>query len=231
MDQNQNHSNPNLSLYHRFLRAFMAKFFSLLYHEFAWSYDFVANCVSWGQWQLWINQILPYLQGPMVLELGHGPGHLARWLDPTIQYFGVDESASMGRLARKNNESNASKKVWIRARAEFLPFIPATFDTIFATFPSEYIMNYPTLASCARSLKAQGELIILLSIRFKPVSLSNRFLAFVFQIFGQSSSDSGLLDRIQAHFYSSGFSCGVNWEDFSTYQLLILRAARVNRGF
>lgn len=51
-------------------------FFYLLYHRFAWAYDFVATSVSVGMWDEWVFSVLPALEGPIVLELGHGPGHL-----------------------------------------------------------------------------------------------------------------------------------------------------------
>jgi ubiquinone/menaquinone biosynthesis C-methylase UbiE len=71
----------------------------LLYHQFAWAYDFVASLVSLGQWRDWVRTALPHLNG-RVLELGFGPGHLQvemqkRGLIP----FGVDESRFMARQA------------------------------------------------------------------------------------------------------------------------------------
>jgi len=50
--------------------------FHLLYHEAAWAYDAVAAAVSLGQWRAWGAAALPFLPGPRVLELGHGPGHM-----------------------------------------------------------------------------------------------------------------------------------------------------------
>ena len=60
----------------RLLGWFLRFFFHLLYHQFAWTYDWVAAGVSLGRWNEWVRSILPYMQEGRILELGHGPGHL-----------------------------------------------------------------------------------------------------------------------------------------------------------
>ena len=60
----------------RLRTAFMRAFFAGLYTQMAWTYDLVAAVVSVGMWTSWVRSTLTYLNGPQVLELGHGPGHL-----------------------------------------------------------------------------------------------------------------------------------------------------------
>ena len=85
---------------YRYLAASLNTFFHLLYHQFAWTYDWVAAIVSLGRWKDWISATLPYLDGPLVLEIGHGPGHLQVALQAKgIQAVGLDASAQMGRQA------------------------------------------------------------------------------------------------------------------------------------
>ncbi|HRJ76215.1 MAG TPA: hypothetical protein PLX90_09465, partial [Anaerolineales bacterium] len=75
------------------MRRFMRIFFYLLYHPFAFAYDFVAAFVSFGQWKNWGRSILPFISGTHILELGHGPGHLQRFLlNANLTLFGLDES-------------------------------------------------------------------------------------------------------------------------------------------
>ena len=72
---------------HRFLLFILRTFFKLLYHQFSWTYDWVASIVSLGEWQNWVSSVLPYIIGPNVLEIGFGPGHLqaARTDQPVAQ--------------------------------------------------------------------------------------------------------------------------------------------------
>jgi 2-polyprenyl-3-methyl-5-hydroxy-6-metoxy-1,4-benzoquinol methylase len=86
----------------KFLAVLMRNFFALLYHQFAWTYDFVAAVVSLGMWKQWVSSTLPYLDGPRVLEIGHGPGHLLLALaEKGLKATGLDESRWMGKIALK----------------------------------------------------------------------------------------------------------------------------------
>ncbi len=66
----------------RLLQSLLRFFFSLLYHQFAWTYDLVSATVSLGHWQEWVRASLPYLHG-RTLEIGYGPGHLQTYLHET----------------------------------------------------------------------------------------------------------------------------------------------------
>src|SRR5689334_18669576 len=103
-----------------FMRRFMRIFFRLLYHPFAFTYDLVAAAVSFGRWKDWVMSILPFIKGSRILELGHGPGHLQRvLLDRGLVIVGLDESAQMGRIAKKLL-GNSQKLT--RGLAQHLPF-------------------------------------------------------------------------------------------------------------
>ena len=76
----------------------MRLFFHLLYHSFAWTYDLVASVVSFGRWKGWAKETLKLINGPRVLELGFGPGHLQAGLHAAgMEPFGLDESSQMAR--------------------------------------------------------------------------------------------------------------------------------------
>ena len=83
-------------------RALLLRAFHLLYHQFAWAYDAVSAAVSLGRWCDWGMAALPFLSGPRVLELGHGPGHLlAAMAGGEWRVTGLDLSPQMGFLARR----------------------------------------------------------------------------------------------------------------------------------
>src|SRR5215208_4276905 len=85
------------------VKTFLPFFFRLLYHQFAFTYDLVAAAVSFNRWKDWVMSVLPFIEGNRVLEIGHGPGHLQRaLLSQNLFTVGIDESAQMGYLAKRN---------------------------------------------------------------------------------------------------------------------------------
>lgn len=190
------------------VRAFLRIFFYFLYHQFAFTYDLVAWVVSFGHWKDWILEVLPFIEGTRTLEIGHGPGHLQRvLLNRGLVAVAIDESASMGRLAKRklmrqnSNPSNGS--AWVathypdyaqasitRGLAQELPFRNETFDTVISTFPAEYIYDMRTLSEVKRCLLNGGRFIVL------PVAMpKNRFLSWLFKVTDQAPSEA--LELIQ----------------------------------
>lgn len=127
--------------------------FHRLYNEFAWSYDVVAWAVSGGYWQRWVRAAEPFLHG-RILELGCGPGYLQAALATRTGVVGLDLSPSMLRRAARFGRR------LVRADARRLPFADASFDTVCATFPAEYILDPATQAEIRRVLTLDGHLVI-----------------------------------------------------------------------
>ena len=131
--------------------------FHLLYTRLAPTYDAVAWAVSFGQWRAWGAAALPYLSGPRVLELGHGPGHmLAMLAGHGYDAAGLDLSPQMGRLARRKRPQPCV----VRAAAEDAPFAAGSFEGVLATFPTAYITAPATVAAVHRLLRPGGRLVI-----------------------------------------------------------------------
>jgi ubiquinone/menaquinone biosynthesis C-methylase UbiE len=167
----------------RFLRAF----FYLLYHPLAWSYDLVAAVVSWGRWKAWVFSVLPYLEGPRVLELGHGPGHLQVALQSKgVITLGLDASRQMGQQAKKRLAKSELTPRLTLGYAQELPFADGVFDQIVATFPTEYIYEHATLAEIYRALQMSGTLVVLPAAWITGKRLSDRGTAALFKITGQA---------------------------------------------
>jgi ubiquinone/menaquinone biosynthesis C-methylase UbiE len=168
-----------MNLTQRFTRAF----FRLLYHPFAFTYDLVAAAVSFNQWKNWIFSILPLIEGTHTLELGHGPGHLQRiLLNQGLVTFAIDESAQMGKLAKRRLGDSHNL---IRALAQQIPFADESFNSVIATFPTEYIFDGQTLSGIKRVLRKDGKLIVLLAAWPK-----SRILAWLFKITEQTPSEA-----------------------------------------
>ncbi len=160
--------------------------FRLLYYELAWTYDLVSWVVSLGEWRRWQQAALPFVQGPVVLELGHGPGHLLAALQQAgFTVWGVDLSPFMGRRARRRLQKQGLSANLIQAQAQALPLPTAVCHTVLATFPTEYIVDPQTLAAVHRVLVGNGRLIVVPEGHLTGRSGLHRLIDWLFRITGQ----------------------------------------------
>ncbi len=203
------------------IQRFMRVFFDLLYHPFAFTYDFVAAVVSFGKWNNWARSVIPCfaVSGTRILELGHGPGHLqlaliTRGLDSVA----MDESAPMGRLAKRRLGDSAKLA---RAVAQKIPFAAETFDTVISTFPTEYIFDPQTLTEANRVLRSGGRLVVL------PVAFpASGFLKWLYRVTGESpvALDDILKEKFKQPFMQAGFSVEIKTVELKSSTLLIILA-------
>jgi len=202
------------------MRTLLCIFFRFLYHQFAFAYDFVAASVSFGHWKNWILEVVPFIEGTRTLEIGHGPGHLQRFLlsrGPVC--VAIDESSSMGRLAQRNTDGAARLT---RGLAQHLPFANESFDTIIATFPAEYITDPLTLSEVKRCLSDGGRFIVL------PVAMpKNRFLSWLFQVTSQAPSDAmkEVQGKLAEPFIKSDFDVETHVLDLKSGTLIVIFAS------
>ncbi len=201
------------------MRRFMRFFYFLLYHPLAFTYDLVAWVVSFGKWNDWVLSIFPLIEGTRILELGHGPGHLQRFLlDRGLSPVALDESTQMGRLAKRRL---GGKHKLARGLAQSLPFPTDHFDTVVYTFTSEYIFEAETLAEIRRVLTPAGRLVIL------PVAFpSNGFLKWLYKVTGETPEelDNALKERVQQAFEKAGFEMEAQVKETKESRLVILLA-------
>jgi ubiquinone/menaquinone biosynthesis C-methylase UbiE len=224
------------------MKTLLRFFFHLLYHQFAFTYDLVAATVSFNRWKNWVVSVIPFIEGNRILEMGHGPGHLQRILRSRgLVTVGIDESAQMGRLARRNLtretysqlpnppsqqnpalHDNACVQINLtRGLAQALPFANEAFDTIVATFPTEYITDPATLVEIKRCLAHGGRLVVL------PVALpKNPFLDWLFRVTHQSPVEA--LDIVKSNlkqpFLAAGFRTELKTIDEKSGILLVVLA-------
>lgn len=147
------------------LPAALVKFgFYLLYHQFAWTYDAVAWSVSFGQWSAWRRLALNYARPGRTLELAYGTGGLfVDMLNQGQQPVGIDLSPYMAAIARRRVLQHGFPLRLSQASALNLPFPDQQFDTVIATFPTNYIFKPETLETVHRVLRPQGRLVIVLA--------------------------------------------------------------------
>ena len=206
------------------ITRFLRFFFRHLYHELAFTYDHVAETVSFGHWNEWTRTVLPYIEEICILEIGHGPGHLQRILaDSGRVTAGLDESAQMGRLAHRRLRGARLPVRLTRGLAQNLPFPAETFDSLVATFPSEYIFDPRTLVEARRVLKVGGRFIVL------PAGWpKNPLLGWLYRVTGESPAEARevVKQKWSQPFVRAGFETETRILEVKSGTLLIILATK-----
>jgi len=160
-----------------------------------------------------------------VLELGHGPGHLqVRLMENGLSVYGLDESRQMGRQAARRISQQGFTPRLVCGDARALPYPAGSFQTIVATFPTEYIIHPDTLREIRRTLAPGGRLVVLASAVFSGPGLLDRALALLFRITGQAAPPFGSdADPLQP-FLDAGLQAALHWVEAKNNRLLFLIA-------
>lgn len=203
----------------------------------AWSYDLVSWVVSMGQWREWQIAGLAFLTGRDILELAHGPGHmLVEMVAADFHVTGFDLSPAMSRMAQQRLRKAGLKVPLVRGRAESLPFAPAVFDSILATFPAQFIVMPQTLAALYRVLRPGGRLVIVPEARLTSRSPLTRFIEFLFAITGQrqaaaeNHAPSALWQRARERFETAGFTVTIKQVELEKSIVTVVVAEKTVAG-
>lgn len=209
----------------------LEKFFQLLYHPLAWSYDLVAATVSLGRWNRWIRSIYPMISKGRILELGFGPGHLQSDLASKRQnIFGIDESPQMCLSAQSRLKRIGLSGTLARADARAIPFPSAHFDVVVATFPSPYIFQDATLHEIRRVLSADGQLVVLLAALPMGKSLCDRIIHHLFKITGEAPPPEDTFTKFEQHGLNYGLQLSHQWLNYNDDRLLVFTGIPATPG-
>lgn len=207
-----------MSVFHALLRFG----FRLLYNELAFTYDWVSWFVSVGQWRRWQRCALPRLSGSRVLEMAHGTGDtLIDLVEAGVQPVGVDLSPNMGRIAQGKLKRHGINLPLVRGRAQALPFAPASFPSIVATFPTEYIIDPAALAEFHRVLSPGGRLVFVPTATITGGSPIHRVAAWLFAVTGQSGRWP---PQVEARYRAAGFEARIEVEKLERSEVVIVVA-------
>lgn len=188
--------------------------FTLLYNQFAFSYDAVSWLVSLGLWQEWQRAAISYLQGPKVLEIAHGPGHmLIAMKQAGYEVTGTDLSSHMLQLAQ--NRVGPHFPI-VRSMVQKLPFQENTFDSVVSTFPSDFILEQSSLKSVNHVIKPGGRFIIVPFAQLKGTNPYTQFIKWLYVITShrsqpitenerKNSLELARTTQIKSIFHSAGF--------------------------
>lgn len=209
----------------------LSKFFSLLYHQFAFGYDFVSNFVSLGLWKSWIYSVESYISGAKILEIGHGPGHLLCYLrNKGFWVTGLDESWQMIQQAKINCDKIGQRINSVNGNANFLPFQGNSFDQVVTTFPSNFIIDPLTLSEIHRILIPDGSLVIVPAAWITGKLWVHRLMAWLFKITEQSpvSSEEFTQNWVDI-FKESGFFVSYESKNLETSLVFIIIAKKLRQ--
>lgn len=206
------------------MRRLMRFFFHHFYHTFAFTYDAVAAVVSVGRWRDWGAACLPYLQGPRVLELGPGPGHLQVLLNQHgFTCLAIEESEQMSKLARRRLSQGGLPTGVIRGTAQCLPLEAGSVHSVVATFPSEYILAAGTLDEAWRVLAPGGQLVIIPLAWMHGPSLPDRLARLLFRITGQGQPlTEATLEAVKGLFNETRFEVSLHQVDIRQSTVLVV---------
>ena len=194
----------------------------LLYHPFAWAYDWVAWLVSFGYWSQWRKDSLACLVAGVILETGVGTGSLLiemaeRGLDVT----GLEPSTQMHRVTGRKLARKRITVKRVQGITQTIPFPKGTFANVLSTFPTDYVVDPETLREIHRVLESKG--------RWVMVGLGVRFNARWKQKLGGWLLGNWKNARMQAYIQklrSAGFSVEIIEHETHAYLLPILIAER-----
>jgi ubiquinone/menaquinone biosynthesis C-methylase UbiE len=211
----------------RLIQTLLRPVFFLLYHQFAWTYDIVAAVVSLGRWQEWVRTAIPHLSG-RILEIGFGPGHLqASLVDKNLSTFGLDESPQMCRRASRRLKRRGVIPKLARGYAQHLPFSTEAFNSVVATFPSEYIFDLYTLRGIRRVLLPGGDLVIIPTAWITGRRMVEQLAAWVFRVTGEApGKPRDLPAAIKTQIVHAGFDVISEIVEINGSQILLIVAKK-----
>ena len=223
--QNKNTQVSSLVFRKRLQIILLRTFFKLLYHQFSWTYDWVASIVSLGAWKTWVQSPLPYIMGPRTLEVGFGPGHLQASLKHKgISVIGIDESIQMGRIAQSRLVNLGFKPLLVRAYAQDLPFAQKSFDQVVMPFPAEFLFTRPTFNELNRVLGDKGRVWILPWAWITGRKPLQKVIAWLNRVTGEAPTwNENYLDS----FASMGFKAHSEMINFPFSKVLLIRLEKI----
>ena len=162
----------------------------LIFGPLAPCYDGWTWAISLGRWRSWQRAALPHVQGPRVLELGCGPGHLlAAMANSGVQCCGADQSSRMLALAGRNIRQRGAEANLVRCLGQRLPFRDDAFDTVVLCF-SGLAWLPRVLAEVRRVMASAGSLVVVDNVFFPRSTLATRFIRAALSLFDCEAKDA-----------------------------------------
>lgn len=140
--------------------------FDQFYSKFARVYDIGVRVLPF--WRTWLRQTIPYIDGPLVLEVSFGTGYLLTQYAARFRSYGLDYNRMMAATAKKNLWRAGVFAHLQQGNIETLPYRSESFDSVINTMAfSGYPDGWRAMAEMRRVLKREGRLI-LIDVNYPP---------------------------------------------------------------
>jgi ubiquinone/menaquinone biosynthesis C-methylase UbiE len=151
---------------------------------------------------------------------------------------GLDLSRAMGRISQIRLRRAGRAIPLVRGDARALPFPAAAFDTIFTTFPAEFILQPASLVAFGRVLRPGGRLVIVMAGFLAGRGPLRRFLEWLYRVTGQRPAgqpdekggidlaDSPLWRSTRQRFTAAGFSARLEHVRLDQSEAIVVVADR-----
>ena len=131
-----------------------------LYTMFAGTY--AAAVRIFPVWRRWIEPAIPHVEGPRVLEVSFGTGHLLAQYAGRFTTHGVDYNLEMAEVARRGLRRAGVNASLVQGSVEHLPYPDESFDSIVNTMAfSGYPDGVAALSEMRRVLRSGGRLVLI----------------------------------------------------------------------
>lgn len=199
-----------------------------LYHEVAWGYDRVSDCVSLGRWDTWRRTALQTLAacgrpvGLPMLEIGFGTGELLIAVRRQgLPVIGLELSPQMHAVASAKLMREEVDVPRLQSTARAMPFKNGSFGVLIATFPAPFLLEPVTLRECARILSEDG-LFVVAGLWVTPILAGRRInLPLLY-----GTPPRPLLAAWSEAFASAGFSVTIQPREAANAEVGILVARK-----
>jgi len=134
--------------------------YDAFYSRFAHAYDRLVK--FFPVWRNWLDNALPWIQGPQVLEVSFGTGYLLTQYAGQFETYGIDLNQNLAKVTRDNlRRSKLTAHIQV-ANVESLPYPAAVFDSFINTMAfTAYPDGERAMAEISRVLKPGGRLVML----------------------------------------------------------------------
>ena len=128
------------------------------YSKLAKYYDFVMT----PYWKIWLKKVIPFIEGPKVLEVSFGTGYLMTKYAKHFDTYGIDLNSEMIQITKRKLKKKGLSASISKGNVENLPYTNDTFDTVINTMSfTAYPNGEKALDEMKRVLKKNGKLLLM----------------------------------------------------------------------